>query len=119
MSRLVLPASPAVILMCPPVAAEIGFSARSGRGHDQLQALLNDFTDCPVHPSVRLVLEIQNALFTGGLLRAAGANDTVIAAYAIVNDATVLHYDRDFEHLAHAWPGFEQEWIAPRGSLEK
>jgi predicted nucleic acid-binding protein len=59
----------------------------------------------------------QNALWNRGLLRAAGAMDTLIAAYAIRNKATLLHYDRDFDHIASPTPDFRHEWIVPRGSL--
>jgi hypothetical protein len=30
---------------------------------------------------------------------------------------TVLHYDRDFEHIAAVCPGFRHEWVAPAGSI--
>jgi predicted nucleic acid-binding protein len=64
------------------------------------------------------VLEIQNRLWTSGRLRAVGAMDTLIAAYALHNDATVLHYDRDFEHIAVVTPEFRHEWIVARGSVD-
>jgi predicted nucleic acid-binding protein len=56
-------------------------------------------------------------LWNGGLLRSIGAIDTVIAAYAIRNDATVFHYDRDFERVASAAPGFRLAWAVPRGTV--
>ncbi|MGH3274312.1 MAG: hypothetical protein ACRDNZ_08305 [Streptosporangiaceae bacterium] len=95
------------------------FSARSGTDHDTVRRSLAEFSECERHPSVGLVLDIQNAIFHGGLVRAVGATDTVIAAYAVANDATVIHYDGDFEHVAHVWPAFRHAWIAPRGSLDE
>ncbi|MEO8095927.1 MAG: hypothetical protein ABI632_13485, partial [Pseudolysinimonas sp.] len=59
----------------------------------------------------------QSGLWGSGLLRAAGAVDTLIAAYAIKNDVTLLHYDRDFEHIASVTPALKHQWIVPRGSL--
>ena len=56
-------------------------------------------------------------LWNGCLLRTVGAVDTVIAAYAIRNDATVFHYDRDFERVASAAPGFRLAWAVPRGTI--
>jgi predicted nucleic acid-binding protein len=109
--------SPLDILICPPIVAEVGFSARSGPDHDAVRGFLAEFPECDSHPSVDLVLAVQNALFRGGLVRAVGALDTVIAAYAIANDAAVVHYDRDFERVARVWPDFRHTWIAPRGSL--
>jgi len=109
--------SPLEILTCPPIVAEVGFSARSGRDHDAVRSYLAEFPECESHPGSSLVLEVQGALFHAGLVRAVGAVDTVIAAYAIQNDATVVHYDSDFEHVARVWPGFRHAWISPRGSL--
>lgn len=107
------------LLICPPAAAGVGFSARSGADHDVVARALATFSDCAVHPSSSLVLALQNAIFTGGYFRAVGALDTVIAAYALVNEAVVLHYDRDFEFVARVRPDFQQEWIAPAGSLDR
>lgn len=110
-------ASPDDVLVCPPIVAEIGFSARTAAEHRALMDQLSAFADCPVHPSSQAVLELQNSLWSAGLLRAAGSADTLIAAYAIANGATLLHYDRDFEHLARVAPAFAQQWIVPRGTL--
>lgn len=118
MDRLLARHSPWSILTCPPVVAEVGFSARSGDDHDAVRGFLGEFPECEMHPSVALVLDIQNALFNGGLFRAVGAIDTVIAAYAIVNEATVMHYDGDFEHVARVRTDFRHQWIATRGTLD-
>jgi predicted nucleic acid-binding protein len=109
-------ANPDDVMICPPIAAEIGFSARTAADHTRLIAQLAAFADCPAHPTSQEVLALQNALWSVGLLRAAGATDTVIAAYAIANEATLLHYDRDFEHIAAVAPRFSQQWIVPRGT---
>jgi len=117
MRELLAPLSPWSILVCPPVVAEVGFSARSGSDHDAVRSHLSEFPECEAHPSVALVLDIQTALFNGGLVRAVGATDTVIAGYAIANDATVVHYDGDFEHVARVRSDFRHQWIAPSGTL--
>lgn len=117
MERLMATNSPWSILTCPPVVAEVGFSARDGADHTALRRFLSEFPECQSHPSVDLVLAIQNALFTGGLFRAVGAVDTEIAAYALANDATVVHYDNDFELVGRIRQDFRHEWIAPRGTL--
>jgi len=51
-----------------------------------------------------------------GRHRAVGAADLVLAAVAERADLTVLHYDRDFEHIADV-TGQPVEAIAPLGSL--
>lgn len=119
MTQIMATHSPWSMLVCPPVVAEVGFSARSGKDHDTVCRLLAEFPACERHPGTELVLGIQNALFHGGLLRAVGATDTVIAAYAIANEATVLHYDSDFEHVAAVRDDFNHSWIAARGSLDR
>ena len=117
MVELLAASSPWAILTCPPIAAEVGFSARNGRDHDSVRTYLAEFPECDVHPTAALVLDLQNSLFNGGLVRAVGALDTVVAAYGVANDATVVHYDGDFEHVAQVWPGFRHQWIVPLGTL--
>ncbi len=117
MDQLLARHSPWAMLVCPPVVAEVGFSARSGNDHDAVRKFLGEFADCEIHPSSALVLDIQGALFNSGLVRAVGAVDTVIAAYAVANVATVLHYDHDFEHIGCLREDFRHAWIAPRGTL--
>jgi predicted nucleic acid-binding protein len=108
---------PGNALICAPTALEIGFSARSATDHSALMGYLEAFPGCSIHPDTADALQIQNALWSNGLLRAAGAMDTLIAAYAIKNNATVLHYDRDFDHIATVVTNFRHEWIVTRGSL--
>ncbi len=108
--------SPSAIMICPPSVAEYGFSASTGGDHTRVMAQLKAFPECPQAPTSVEVLEMQNRLWNSGLLRAVGAMDTLIAAYALRNDAAVLHYDRDFEHVAAVTPGFRHEWVIPRGT---
>lgn len=110
-------ARPDNVLVCPPVVLEVGFSARTGPDHSALMTQLTAFPQCPEHPTADEVMLIQNRLWNGGLLRAAGAVDTLIAAYAIKNGATLLHYDRDFDHIATVMPDFSHQWIVPQGSI--
>ncbi len=106
-------------LHLPPAAVEYGYSARSGPDHTRLVQQLTRFIDCPTAPTSAevLQLQLQNALWNGGLLRAVGATDTLIAAYGIANQATVVHYDSDFDHIAAVCPNFQHRWIVPRGTL--
>ena len=109
--------NPSAIWHCPPTVAEIGFSARSGDEHTALMNSLREFGSCPAAPTVESTLAIQNRLWNAGLVRAVGAVDAMIAAYALANDATVLHYDSDFEYVARTEPGFRHRWVVPRGSI--
>ena len=71
-------------------------------------------TDYLVDNSVwaRLVLSIQSALWSSGLVRAAGPLDILIAGYAIANDATVLTADQDFGYIATVID-LLHEYVAP------
>jgi len=110
--------SPLDVLVCPPVVAEVGFSARDAHDHDRIRAALAEFLDCDQHPGTDLVLDIQNRLWKNGLFRAVGAADTQVAAYAIANSATVVHYDADFEHVAQVRSDFRHRWVVRRGSID-
>ena len=103
--------------MCPPVAAEYAFSARTPRDHDLIATQLQAFTECTIAPRVDDVLALQSALWHAGLKRSVGTTDLLIASYAMLGEATVIHYDRDFEHVASVAPGFRHQWVVPRGSL--
>lgn len=114
---LVIANRPSSILICPPIAAEYGFSARNGVDHTRMMGSLSAFAECDEAPNSAQVLAVQNAVWNAGLVRAAGAMDTIIATYAIQNEATVIHYDRDYELIAGVVSQLHHQWIVPRGSL--
>lgn len=60
--------------------------------------------------------EVMLLLADRGQHRAVGAADLVLAAVAERADLTVLHYDRDFEHIAGI-TGQRVEPVVPLGSL--
>lgn len=101
---------------CLPITLEAGHSATSGGDHDRVIKLVTARWHLPIDDEVeRQALTLQSALWRGGLVRAAGVNDLVIAAAAIVHGALVVHYDVDFEHIAQV-SELRQEWVVPRGS---
>ncbi|MFX0579585.1 PIN domain-containing protein [Nocardia nepalensis] len=65
----------------------------------------------------RIAIEIQRRLWHCGRKRAAGPIDVLIAAIALQYDATVIHYDADYQHIADVVPEFKHEWVAKRGTL--
>jgi len=106
------------VTLTPPVCLEIGFTARGPREWDLVQHDMAEFTVLPMsHGTHEIAREIQRRLWHGGLVRAAGTTDVIVAALAIEHAATVLHYDRDFAHIAQVYPWFSHEWVAPPGSL--
>jgi predicted nucleic acid-binding protein len=65
------------------------------------------------HPDEQQALNVQQALWDTGLMRAAAAFDCVIAAYAVVNDAAILNSDHDFGFIEIATRGaVRQEYVA-------
>lgn len=106
------------IAVVTPQVLELGFSASSPDELDRVHEAMATFPVLHPTPATHeLALAIQVALWRGGKVRAAGAFDTLIAAITVEHDATVLHYDRDFEHIAAVLPGFKQEVVAPFGSI--
>lgn len=90
------------IFVCPPQVLEYCWSARNPVEYDELRADMELYTPAARAPSVTEVLDIQQALWRGGLMRGAGNTDVLIAAYAIANELTILTADRDFGHIQRA-----------------
>lgn len=105
--------SPADLLVtCPPQVLEFCHSARTPEEHAQYRDRISLGFPLERAPDEGLVLDIQAALWSAGLVRAAGPADILIAAYAIANDATVLAADHDFDHIARV-SDLRHECIAP------
>ncbi|MPZ66270.1 MAG: PIN domain-containing protein [Pseudonocardiaceae bacterium] len=101
---------------CLPITLETGHSATNGAEHARVLELINARRRLPITAEVeQTAVALQSALWDGGLVRAAGANDLVIAATAIVHGAAVLHYDTDYEHIAKV-SELNHIWVVPRGS---
>lgn len=106
------------IVMPTPILLELGFTARNPAAWDALMKKYSAFRPlAPTAATHQIAMELQGALWHGGKIRAAGAFDTLVAALAIEHDATVIHYDRDYEHIASVDSRLTQEWVAPRGTL--
>ena len=105
--------------ICDQVRFEILWSARSA---DDYEALAEELSALRVIATERSTfqraLEVQRLLaYVGGLHhRSVKIADLVIAAAAEGVEATVLHYDADFDRIADI-TGQPVQWIAPRGSL--
>lgn len=102
---------------CLPITLGAGHSATNGVDPARVVGLMAARRRLPVSdPVERCAIDLQSALWRRGLVRAAGIVDLVIAAAAIVHDATVLHYDADFDHIASI-SGLAHRWVVPCGSL--
>ncbi|WP_144753961.1 DUF5615 family PIN-like protein [Curtobacterium pusillum] len=100
-----------LVLTCPPQVVEYCFSARDAAEHAEYVLDMEVFFPAEEHPSETDVLALQSALWNGGYVRGVGAVDSLIAAYAIANEAIVLTADRDYDHIAAVVPGFRHEYL--------
>lgn len=103
------------VARCGILHVEALFSARDPRRmHEQLVRAL---PLVPTHQAdFERACEVMLLLADRGQHRAVGAADLVLAAVAERAHLTVLHYDRDFEHIA-AVTGQPIEAVVPLGSL--
>ena len=99
---------------------EFAFSAGSATDHAVAShRLRTTFLYLPLSSAIdQLILDIRAALWTSGKGRAAGVIDVALAAAAVHNDATILHYDHDFDHMANAYPPLRSAWVVPRGTVD-
>ena len=92
------------IYSCPPQVLEYCWSARNPAEYAELRQDMELYTPAAIHPPQSVVLDIQQALWNAGMMRGAGNDDVLIAAYAVVNGLTILTADHDFGHLQRALP---------------
>lgn len=101
-----------LFVTCAPQVLEFCHSARTPAEHARYRERISLGFPLEQAPDESLVLDVQSALWNAGRVRAAGAVDILIAAYAIVNDATVLAADHDFDHIAQV-TDLRHEYVAP------
>lgn len=101
-----------LFVTCPPQVLEFCHSARSPAEHALYRERISLGFPLERAPDESLVLDIQSALWSTGLVRAAGSLDILIAGYALVNNATILAADHDFDHIASVTT-LRHEYIAP------
>lgn len=107
-----------LLAMAPPVALDVGYSARSAADWDAVQRAMAGLIVLPMgEQTYEIARDLQRDLWHNGLVRAVGCTDLLVAAVAIENNGTVVHYDRDYEFLTRIRPGFKQEWIVPAGQV--
>ena len=98
-----------LFITCPPQVLEYCHSARTPAEYASLRRDMEELLPAAKHPTSAEALDLQQQLWEAGFVRAAGALDCLIAAYAVVNDAILLHSDHDFEYLARATSGLLRE----------
>lgn len=101
-----------LLLTCPPQILQFCHSARTPEQYKFYRQRISLGFPLEHAPDESLVLDIQGALWNSGLVRAAGSLDILIAGYAIVNGATVLVADHEFDHIAKV-SELHHEYVAP------
>ena len=108
-------AADGALYMTEIVALELLYSARNAADYEQRRAGLTVFDWLHVSTAVaQRALDIQRALAATSLHRRP-IRDVLLTAVALEHEATILHYDSDFDLLADA-TGVSTRWIIPRGT---
>lgn len=108
-------AAEGVLYMTEIVALELLYSARSSSDYEARWKGLSTLPWLHLNQEVSArALDIQRQL-AGVAQHRRPIPDLLVAATALEHDATVLHYDRDFDLIAEA-TGLSARWIIPAGS---
>lgn len=105
--------------ICDVVRFELLYSARNESELTAAAARLAVLPDLDIGKSewTRALSVYRRLARQGGAHhRSVGYPDLLIAAAAEARDATILHYDEDFDRIAEI-TGQPTRWIVPRGSL--
>jgi predicted nucleic acid-binding protein len=107
-----------LLATCVTIDLEVLYSARTPDEYRLIALRRADaFVDLPIIPEIcQRARAVQAELSKTSQHRAAGVVDLLTAAVAEHHGATVLHYDRDFDHIA-AVTRQPVRWVAPSGSL--
>jgi predicted nucleic acid-binding protein len=104
------------LCVCTVTVAELLYSSRNAAemqaDADDLSLLGRLYVD---RAAEEQVIEILGLLAVRGQHRAPSIADLFVAAVARIHNATVLHYDKDFELIADV-TGQRHEWVIPRGT---
>jgi predicted nucleic acid-binding protein len=98
---------------------EVLYSATSAADYARIAGLLDALLQVPCgRAACARAEEVQRLLGDNAALhhRSVKPFDLLIAAAAELADATVWHYDTDYDRIAEVTGG-PTEWIVPRGSL--
>lgn len=102
-----------LIITCPPQVLEYCHCARTPEEYAELRDDMDELLSAWETPTETDALNIQQALWDSGMMRAAGAFGCLIAAYAVANDAVILNSDGDFGYIEKATHGaVRQEFVA-------
>lgn len=105
------------VARCTMTDLELGYSATDHRNFTQIRTDIDQ--GCPFVDTGQAdwdrALVVQGELARIGHHRAVSLPDLIIAAVAERHQLTVVHYNRDFDHV-HQVTGQPMRWVAPRGT---
>jgi predicted nucleic acid-binding protein len=107
-----------LLYTCPVLDIEALAAARSPEGYRVMVVERREaYRTVPLTAAIgERAMALQSRLSRRAHYQVVDANDLIVAATAIENDLTLLHYDRGFELLGQL-SGLEQCPIVPLGSL--
>lgn len=107
-----------LVATCGVVEFELSWAARTAAEFDQLRADRDaGYEWLATHDGDwRRALDVQAVLWRSGQVRAVGFPDLLVAAVAEREHVTVLHYDADYDLIAHV-TGQRMQWIVTRGTV--
>lgn len=109
-----------LIATCGVIELEALVSARSPSDYVQqvqTRGAIFEYLDSE-ESDFELALDIQSKLAQASQHRAGKIPDMLMAAVAVRNNLTLLHYDSDFDLIGGVEPRFRHEWVVPRGSVD-
>src|SRR5690349_174015 len=103
---------------CGVIEFELGWATRTAAEFGQLRTDRDTgYAWLSTHDEDwRRALDVRGALCRGGQVRAVGLPDLLVAAVAERERVTVLHYDSDYDLIAHM-TGQPMQWVVPRGTV--
>jgi predicted nucleic acid-binding protein len=107
-----------LVATCGVIEFELGWATRTSAEFDQQRADRDaGYEWLPTHDEDwRRALDVQRTLWRAGRVRAVGFPDLLVAAVAERERVTVLHYDADYDLIAHV-TSQPVQWIVPRGAV--
>jgi predicted nucleic acid-binding protein len=107
-----------LVATCGVIESELGWATRTPAEFDQLRADRDaGYEWLATHDEDwRRALDVQGVLWRSGHVRAVGFPDLLVAAVAERERVTMLHYDADYDLIAHV-TGQPVQWVVPRGTV--
>jgi len=107
-----------LVATCGVIEFELGWATRTTAEFDQLRADRDTgYEWLATHDEDwRRALDVQGTLWRRGQVRAVGFPDLLVAAVAERERVTVLHYDADYDLIAHV-TGQSVQWVVPQATV--